>query len=172
PIKGISTQASAFANKSSMMSSTASPYLAERSEGEHRVSGFPVPARSIASVWKASNMRPLDALFYQQGRLIATHPWEVIVAALTLMITLALTASSIGYPAASPRAREGSNGPASELHAVIVLGALLYVAHQLKTLRCCRRLVVFAASAYALFSALIFAATLVCLFGRTLAQVR
>lgn len=64
------------------------------------------------------------------------------------------------------------SGTGSELHAVIVLGALLYVAHQLKTLRCCRRLVVFAALAYALFSALIFGATLICLFGRTLAQVK
>lgn len=45
-------------------------------------------------------MELLNVILHQQGYLVASHPWEVIVAALTFMLTLGIMAFNIGYPGA------------------------------------------------------------------------
>lgn len=55
-------------------------------------------------------MKLLNVMFYQYGYVVASHPWEVIVGSLTLMLTLGIMAFQIGYPGAALQDTPGYQG--------------------------------------------------------------
>ncbi|XP_018497212.2 3-hydroxy-3-methylglutaryl-coenzyme A reductase [Galendromus occidentalis] len=115
-------------------------------------------------------MKVLNVMFYQHGYFVSSHPWEVIVAALTLMLTLGITAFNIGYPGALQNT-PGYQG--SEMHVLVVLAAMLNASHQFKHVyQNGSRLVIAVSLAYALFAGIIFIGCLLCLFGQTLSQIK
>lgn len=59
------------------------------------------------------------------------------------------------------------------MNVLVVLAAMLYASHQFKYVyRVGSRLVIAVSVAYALFAGIIFTGCLLCLFGRTISQIK